>query len=81
MKINISSPLKREEIKQLLLSQTKPKYEYVKNLNYMEMQFEATDFYGIDLAVHTKDLIKAQPWGRMITYRILLEGQQTSWDK
>ncbi len=74
--INVSSALKRDEIKELLLAQESPKYEFVKMKTAIEMQFEVTDdgSHG-DLANYTKSLVKKQPWGAVLMLRVLVEGQ------
>lgn len=74
--INVSSALKKDEIKELLLGQESPKYEFVKMKTPIEMQFEVTDdgSHG-DLANYTKGLIKKTTWGSVLMLRVLAEGQ------
>jgi hypothetical protein len=74
--VNVSSALKRDEIKELLLAQESPKYEFVKMNGPIEMQFDVTDdgSHG-DLANYTKSLIKKQPWGAVLMMRVLNDGQ------
>lgn len=74
--VNVSSALKKDEIKELLLKQESPKYEFVKMKTPIEMQFEVTDdgSHG-DLANYTKSLIKKEPWGAVLMLRVLNEGQ------
>lgn len=76
--VNVSTALKRDEIKQILLAQECPKYEFVKMKTAIEMQFEVTDdaagSHG-DLANYTKGLIKKQPWGGALMCRVLNDGQ------
>ena len=78
MLVNISSPMKRDEIKKILEANENPKYEFVKMLNAMEMQFEATYAEGTDgnPADYAKKLIKQQPWGAVLMVRALIDGQK-----
>lgn len=74
--VNVSSALKKDEIKELLLVQESPKYTFVKMKTPIEMQFEVEDdgSHG-DLASYTKSLVKKQPWGAVLMLRVLIEGQ------
>lgn len=74
--VNVSSALKKDEIKELLLAQESPKYAFVKMKTPIEMQFEVEDdgSHG-DLASYTKSLVKKQPWGSVLMLRVLIEGQ------
>lgn len=74
--VNVSSALKKDEIKELLLVQESPKYTFVKMKTPIEMQFEVEDdgSHG-DLASYTKSLVKKQPWGSVLMLRVLIEGQ------
>jgi hypothetical protein len=74
--VNVSSALKKEEIKALLEKQESPKYKFVKMKTPIEMQFDVQDdgSHG-DLASYTKSLIKKEPWGGVLMLRVLLEGQ------
>lgn len=74
--VNVSSALKKDEIKELLLAQESPKYTFVKMKTSIEMQFEVEDdgSHG-DLANYTKSLVKKQPWGSVLMLRVLIEGQ------
>ncbi|MCR4950597.1 MAG: hypothetical protein K6A40_04650 [Solobacterium sp.] len=78
MLVNISSPMKRDEIKAILEANENPKYTFVKMLNAMEMQFEATYAEGTDgnPADLAKKLIKQQPWGAVLMVRALIDGQK-----
>ena len=74
--VNVNSALKRDDIKALLLAQESPKYTFVKMKTAMEMQFEVTGDENIkDIASYTKKLITAQPWGKVLYMRVLIEGQ------
>lgn len=83
MLVNVNSALKRNEIRKLLEENADPKYVYVKNLNPMEMQFEATwaDGSDKDAAAYAKKLIKGQPWGSVLMVRVLVDGQKFTGDK
>ena len=74
--VNVSSALKKDEIKELLLAQESPKYTFAKMKTPIEMQFEVEDdgSHG-DLASYTKSLVKKQPWGSVLMLRVLIEGQ------
>lgn len=76
--VNVSTALKRDEIKEILLASECPKYTFVKMKTPIEMQFEVVDdeagSHG-DLANYTKKLIKGQPWGAALMLRVLNEGQ------
>jgi len=76
--VNVNSALKRPEIQAMLEAQECPKYTFVKMKAPMEMQFEVVDdeagSHG-DLANYTKSLIKKQPWGGALYFRVLIEGQ------
>lgn len=75
--VNISAPMKRDEIKALLEANENPKFTFVKMKTPMEMQFEVTYAEGTDgdPAGLAKKLIKAQPWGGVLMVRALIEGQ------
>ena len=77
MLVNISAPMKREEIKAILTASENPKFEFVKMKTPMEMQFEVTYAEGTegDPTSYAKKLIKAQPWGAVLMVRALIEGQ------
>ena len=74
--VNVSTALKRDEIKEMLLKQESPKYTFVKMKTPIEMQFDVQDdgSHG-DLAAYTKALIKKEPWGGALMVRVLNEGQ------
>ncbi len=83
MKINVNSTLKRKEIREMLESQTKPKYTFVKMNTNVEMQFEVTDYedFDVDMATYTKGLIKKESFGKLIVFSVLIDGQLFSGDK
>ncbi len=78
MLVNVSSPMKRDEIRKLLEESENPKFVYVKNINAMEMQFEVTYAEGTegDPVSYVKKTIKAQPWGGVLMVRVLIDGQK-----
>jgi len=77
MLVNISSPMKRDEIKKLLEASENPKFVFVKMKTPMEMQFEVTYAEGTegDPTSYAKKIIKSQPWGAVLMVRALIEGQ------
>lgn len=79
--VNISSALKRPEIRALLEAQESPKYTFTKEKG-IEIQFDVEDdgSHG-DLANYTKNLIKKQPWGAALFMRVLNDGQAFSGQK
>lgn len=79
MKINVNSALKRPEIRKVLEANENPKYTFVKNTSPMEMQFECEFAPGTEVADpagYTKKLIKSQPWGAALGFRVLIDGQK-----
>ena len=69
--IDVFSPMNQEDIKNLLTSNEKPKFVYVKNINNVTMQFKATHAEEIiDVATYTKRLIQAQHWGKSLLFRV-----------
>ena len=77
MLVNISSPMKRDEIKALLEASENPKFKFVKMKTPMEMQFEVEYAEGTsgDPTSYAKKIIKSQPWGAVLMVRALIEGQ------
>ena len=77
MLVNISSPLKRDEIKAVLEASENPTFKFVKMKTPIEMQFEVNYADGTegDPCSYAKKLIKAQPWGGVLMVRALVEGQ------
>ena len=76
--VNVSTALKRDEIRKILEAIDCPQYTFVKMKTPIEMQFDVTDdaagSHG-DLANYTKKVIKGQPWGAALMLRVLNEGQ------
>ncbi len=78
MKINVDSPLKQQEIIDLLEAQEAPSYKYLGHPKNMrtQLQFEVDQIpEGKDIAAYTKALIKAQPYGKSIVFRVLEDGK------
>ncbi len=77
--VNVNCALKRPDIQKMLESQECPKYTFVKMKSAMEMQFDVEDdaegSHG-NLADWTKKLIKKEPWGGALYFRVLIEGQK-----
>ena len=78
MKINVDSPIKQQEIIDLLEAQETPTYKYLGHPKNMrtQMQFEVENVpEGTDAAAYTKGLIKSQPYGKSIVFRVLEDGK------
>ena len=78
MKINVDSPMKQQEIIDLLEAQEKPVYKYLGHPNNMrtQMQFEVEEIEeGSDVVAFTKGLIKSQSYGKSIFFRVLEDGK------
>ena len=78
MKINVDTPLKQQEIIDLLEAQENPVYKYLGHPNNMrtQLQFEVEEIKeGCDVVALTKGLIKAQPYGKSIFFRVVEDGK------
>ena len=77
MLVNISAPMKRDEIKAILEASENPTFKFVKMKTPMEMQFEVEYAEGTegDPTSYAKKLIKQQQWGAVLMVRALIEGQ------
>ena len=78
MKINVDTPMKQQEITELLEAQEKPTYKCVGHPKNMrtQLQFEVDNVpEGTDVVAYTKGLIKAQPYGKSIVFRVLEDGK------
>jgi hypothetical protein len=78
MKINVDSPMKQQEITELLKSQESPKYKNLGHPNNMatQIQFEVEEVpEGMDVIAYTKKLIKSQPYGSSIFFRVVEDGK------
>ncbi len=74
VKVNVAAPIKRKEIIELLESQVKPKYTYLDMISPIEMQFEVEET-GENLVRVTNRLIHGMPYGNVIVFRVLYDGQ------
>lgn len=75
VRINVTSPLLRKEIRETLLSCEDPKYTFVKKIGKIEMQFDAdTDDAAKALRV-AKNRIRSLKYGKIIMFRVLIDGQ------
>ncbi len=81
--ININSALKKKEIIAALEADTEVQFKYVKDLSKMEWQMEAIDPDGThgNLVSYVKKVVKKQPWGGALYYRVLEDGQAFSGQK
>lgn len=78
MKINVDTPLKQQEITELLEAQTTPIYKCLGHPNNMrtQLQFEVSEIPdGVDAVAYTKNLIKSQDYGKSIFFRVLEDGK------
>ena len=73
--INIACPLKQDEIRKVLESQTSPVYRYVQRLAPVETQFEVECDDTIDVIRNTKKMIRSLPDGKVLFFRVLYDGQ------
>ena len=74
MIINVFSPMKQEKIKEVLEANEKPKYVLVGELYTPMMKYEVTNAEDVtDVANYTKQLIQAQPWGRVLFIRVTVD--------
>ncbi len=74
--LNISMPIRREELMSVLEAQTCPKYTFRKWINHIEAQYEVEDdgTHG-DLVQYTKKLFRKTKFGKVIMFRVLYNGQ------
>jgi len=75
MLVDVFSALKRDEIRQVLEENEEPAFHFVKMLRPMEMQFECDGDEASDPCRVVKRLIRKQPWGGVIAWRVLIHGQ------
>lgn len=78
MKLNVDSPIKQQEIIDLLQAQEEPVYHFTGRNKVLrsQLQFEVENIPdGMDVAAYTKNLIKSQPYGKSIVFRVLEEGK------
>lgn len=76
-KINVAAAVKFKEICEFLESQKEVTYQYVCNISQCEVTYEVTDMDGThgDLSNYTKKLIRSLPYGKVIMFRVLYDGQ------
>lgn len=76
--VNVSSPLKQDDIQKVLEANENPKYTFVKKLTPIERQYEAVYAEGTDgnPADAAKKIIRSQPWGGVLNIRVLIDGQK-----
>ncbi|MBR4471870.1 MAG: hypothetical protein IKS54_11225 [Erysipelotrichaceae bacterium] len=77
MRLNVDLPIKQQDIIDLLEAQEEPIYHFIgrnKNLR-SQLQFEVEKVPEDieNLATYTKKLIKAQPYGGSIAFRVTTE--------
>ena len=78
MIINVDTPLKQQEIIELLEAQEKPVYKFLGHSKTLktQLQFEVSEAAeGMDIPAYTKKLIKSQPYGAQIYFRVVEEGK------
>lgn len=78
MKVNVDSPIKQQEIIDLLEAQEQPVYHFLGRNKTLrtQLQFEVENVpEGTDISAYTKNLIKSQPYGKSIVFRVLEEGK------
>lgn len=73
--VNIACPLKQDEIRNILESQTDVSYRYVQRLSPVETQYEVTTDKDIDLIRYTKKMVRSVPNGNVLFFRVLYDGQ------
>lgn len=74
--INVSAPILRKQIRQRLESDSTLKYTYLGMIGSIEMQFAVdTDMDGNDVVRAAKKLIHTMPFGNIIVFRVLVDGQ------
>ena len=73
--INIACPLKQDEIRNILESETDVKYHYVQRLSPVETQYDVTTDKNIDLIRYTKKMVRSVPNGNVLFFRVLYDGQ------
>ncbi len=74
--INVSAPILREQIRERLEKETSMKYTYLGMIGAIEMQFNVdTEMDGNQVVRLTKRMIRSIPFGDIIMYRMLVDGQ------
>lgn len=76
VKINVSAPILRKQIRERLLNEKSMKYTYLGKIGPIEMQFSVdTELDGNQVVRLTKGFIRSIPFGKVIMYRVLVDGQ------
>lgn len=74
--INVSAPILRDRIRKRLESETSMKYTYLGMIGSIEMQFAVdTEMDGNQVVRLTKRMIYTMPFGNVIVFRVLVDGQ------
>lgn len=74
--VNVSAPILRKQIRERLAKETSMKYTYLGKIGSIEMQFSVdTDKDPNEVVRITKRLIRSIPYGNIIVYRVLADGQ------
>lgn len=74
--INVSAPILRKQIRKRLEEETSMKYTYLGMIGAIEMQFSVdTELDGNEVVRRTKRIIHSMPYGNIIMYRVLVDGQ------
>lgn len=74
--INVSAPILRDEIKELLLNDDHVTYHFIKMNGPIEMQFTAeSDMDEEETAQYTRIRIHSMKYGNILVYRVLIDGQ------
>ena len=74
--INVSAPILRDQIRERLEKETSMKYTYLGMIGSIEMQFSVdTEMDGNQVVRLTKRMIRSIPYGDIIMYRVLVDGQ------
>lgn len=80
--LNIALPVQKREIMEMFARNEMPKYTFIKEISPIEVQYEVEDdgTHG-DLLRYTKKLIRSSPFGSVIMFRVLYNGQFFEGDK
>lgn len=74
--INVSAPIRRKEIRRRLEAEESMKYTYLGMHGPIEMQFSVdTEMDGNQVVRLTKRFIRSIPYGKVIMFRVLVDGQ------
>ncbi len=74
--INVAAPIMREQIRKRLESEESMQYTYLGMQGPIEMQFSVdTELDGNEVVRKTKRMIRSIPYGNIIMFRVLVDGQ------